>query len=54
MNKYTYDEINLGQEESFSVTVTESMMEKFRDITGDINPLHNDELFAKKGRLSEN
>lgn len=49
MNTYTYDEINIGQEESFSVTVTESMMEKFLDITGDINPLHNNELFAKKG-----
>nr|MCR5590424.1 MaoC family dehydratase N-terminal domain-containing protein [Lachnospiraceae bacterium] len=46
MNEYTYEEISIGQKESFSVTVTEEMLEKFRDITGDINPLHNDEEYA--------
>lgn len=47
MNRYTFDEINVGQEESFSVTVTEEMMESFKNITGDINPLHADEDFAR-------
>lgn len=47
MNEYKYDEIEIGHKESFTVTVTEEMMEKFRDITGDINPLHNDEGYAK-------
>lgn len=46
MNEYTYDEIAIGQKESFSVTVTEEMMNSFRDITGDINPLHNDKDYA--------
>ncbi len=46
MNDYTYEEIQIGHKESFTVTVTQEMMDKFRDITGDINPLHNDEDYA--------
>jgi len=48
MNTYTYDEINIGQKVSFTVTVTEEDRDKFREITGDINPLHNDPEYAKK------
>lgn len=47
MNTYTYDEIEVGQAESFTVTVTEDMLASFKAITGDNNPLHNDEDFAK-------
>ncbi len=47
MNTYTYDEIEVGQAESFTVTVTEDMLTSFKAITGDNNPLHNDEDFAK-------
>ncbi|MBQ3559432.1 MAG: dehydratase [Agathobacter sp.] len=46
MNKYLFEEINIGQKESFEVTVRESDMIAFREITGDVNPLHNDEDFA--------
>ena len=46
MNEYKYDEIQVGHKESFTVTVTGEMMTSFRDITGDINPLHNDEEYA--------
>lgn len=46
MNEYKYEDIHIGMTESFSVTVTEEMMSSFRDITGDINPLHNDEAYA--------
>ena len=48
MNEYTYDEITLGQTESFDVTVTLPMLERFREDTGDINPLHNDADFARE------
>lgn len=47
MNTYTYEEIELGHKESFEVTVTEDMQNSFRQITGDINPLHKDEEYAK-------
>lgn len=46
MNNYSFDEINIGMKESFSVVITEEMRDKFRDITGDVNPLHNDEEYA--------
>lgn len=48
MNEYTYEEIEAGHKESFTVTVTEELMESFRGMTGDINPLHNDEEYAKE------
>ena len=47
MNTYKYDEIEVGHKESFTVTITEAMRDKFRDITGDVNPLHNDIEYAK-------
>ena len=46
MNDYSYEEITIGQKESFKVTITKDMLDKFKDITGDINPLHNDESYA--------
>lgn len=46
MNAYKYEDIHIGMTETFTVTVTEEMMDSFRDITGDINPLHNDEAYA--------
>lgn len=48
MNEYKFFEINIGQEESFEVIVTEEMMQSFKETTGDINPLHNDESYAKE------
>lgn len=47
MNHYTYEEINVGQKESFTVTVTEEFQDDFRHITGDENPLHKDDEFAR-------
>lgn len=48
MNKYTYDDIFVGMEESFTVKVTEESMSLFLDLTEDINPLHNDVNYAKE------
>ena len=48
MNRYTFDEIEVGMEDGFDVAVTEAMMETFRDLTGDVNPLHCDDAFAKE------
>ena len=46
MNHYTFEEIEIGHKESFTVTVTDKMRDKFREITGDVNPLHNDPVYA--------
>ena len=47
MNTYTYEEIEVGHKESFTVTVSEDEMDKFREITGDVNPLHKDLEYAR-------
>lgn len=47
MNTYTYDQIEVGHKESFTVTVTDEEMDRFREITGDINPLHADPGYAR-------
>ena len=46
MNNYSFDELSVGMSESFDVTITSEMLESFKGITGDVNPLHNDQDFA--------
>lgn len=48
MNEYGIEDISVGMEESFVRVVTEDMMKQFLSITGDVNPLHNDDEFAHK------
>jgi 3-hydroxybutyryl-CoA dehydratase len=48
MKTYTFDEIQVGQEESFTAVIESEHMEMFRKITGDSNPLHCDEGYAKE------
>ncbi len=47
MNRYTYEEITVGQTETFSIQITEEMMQGFCAVSGDCNPLHTDSEFAK-------
>ena len=50
MNHYKFEEIKIEDEVEFSYEITEDKMNKFKDITGDINYLHNDlEYASKKG-----
>ena len=44
---YRLKDIEIGQKMKFSVKVTESMLNEFAAITGDYNPLHMDETYAK-------
>ena len=46
MNEYRFDAFNIGTQECFKVTVTEKMMELFREISGDENPMHMDGTYA--------
>lgn len=46
MNDFSYDDLAVGQTATFSRTVTGEMMEAFRRLSGDENPLHNDVEFA--------
>lgn len=47
MNQYTFDEIEVGLKASFNVKVMQEDQEAFCKITGDYNPLHCNEEYAK-------
>lgn len=53
MNKYTFHEIEIGLKEAFEVCITMEDMECFCKMTGDKNPLHNSQEFAKKQGFTE-
>ena len=44
---YTIDELKPGMSESFTKTVSERDVELFGEVSGDTNPVHFDEEFAK-------
>ena len=46
-SEYVLDDIKVGQKEKFEVVITESLVNTFADISGDYNPLHVDENYAR-------
>lgn len=48
MNRYGFEDLSIGMKESFSREVTADMVENFCRMTGDVNPLHTDEEFARE------
>ncbi len=47
MNSYKLNELSVGLTESFTVSITEEMMDKFIDITGDVSPIHVSSEYAQ-------
>ncbi|MCX6735959.1 MAG: MaoC family dehydratase [Candidatus Parcubacteria bacterium] len=43
-----FEDIKKGDHSSFEVTITESDVQKFAELSGDYNPLHIDEAYAKE------
>lgn len=48
MNEYTLSEISVGMSHEFQITITQEMQDNFRNLSGDVNPLHVDKKFAEK------
>jgi 3-hydroxybutyryl-CoA dehydratase len=53
---YYIDELKPGMSESFAKTVTERDVELFGEVSGDMNPVHFDEAYARhtvfRGRIA--
>lgn len=48
MNRYTITDLKPGMIESFKVTITQEIQDNFRNMTGDINPMHIDREYVLK------
>ena len=53
MNEYKLEDIKIGMIEKFKVKITEKMQNDFREITGDVNPMHLDDEFANKNGFNK-
>jgi 3-hydroxybutyryl-CoA dehydratase len=53
MNEFKFADLQVDQIESFDVTVSELMMNSFREISGDTNPLHSDRNFAVQNNYKD-
>lgn len=47
MNDFSFTDLTVGHKESFRVKITEAMMSSFLALTGDNNPLHLDNEYAR-------
>ena len=48
MNEYIFSDFYVDMTQSFERTITAEMMEKFLEISGDNNPMHCDDDFARE------
>jgi acyl dehydratase len=52
-NEYKFDEIKIGLEHKFTEAITESILDRFANLSGDHNPLHMDENYAKNTQFKK-
>ena len=52
-NKIPLEEIEIGMNVSYSQTITDSDIKQFSGVSGDRNPIHLDEKYAKKSRFKK-
>ena len=51
--EYSFDEIKVGLKHNFEVSIDEELTKKFANISGDFNPLHMDEKYAKETKFEK-
>jgi acyl dehydratase len=47
MNEYRWEDLSPGMAAGFQTTITGQMLDTFGALSGDMNPLHTDESFAR-------
>jgi len=52
-NKVPIEDIEIGMEVSYSQTITDADVKEFAGISGDRNPVHLDEEYAKESRFKK-
>lgn len=50
---YNIHEIFIGMSASYSQTITDNDIQSFAKVSGDYNPIHVDELYAKESRYKK-
>ena len=48
-----FEQIKVGMKKEFNIKITESMLKKFSDFSGDHNPLHTDESYANTTKFGK-
>jgi len=51
--EYSFDEIKVGLKHNFEVSIDEELTKKFANISGDFNPLHMNEKYAKETKFEK-
>ena len=51
--EHSFNEIKIGLEHYFDITISNELEENFAKISGDFNPLHMDEQYAKKTKFGK-
>ena len=49
--KYSFEDIKIGQSKDFQIVINEEMVENFAKVSGDFNPLHMNEVYAKETKF---
>ena len=53
LSELNFDEIKIGNSREFKITITNSMVNEFAKISGDFNPLHVNEEYAKTTKIGK-
>lgn len=50
--EHNINDIQIGQSKKFTIVISESMIDKFAELSGDYNPLHMDENYAQTTKFT--